>query len=615
MRILRIAGATVNQTPIHWAENINNILQGIEKAKREGADIICFPELTLTGYGCEDLFLSDWLTQTAWEKLSGLMDFTDDITVCVGLPVKISPHTYNGMAVIRNRKLEGVALKQNLPGDGIHYEPRWFSAWQSQSVVRLNTIYGEVPAGDLIFDCKGISFGFEICEDAWRVNRPGQLLCKRGVELILNPSASHFAFGKNLIRESIVCNSSANFNCTFLMVNQLGNEAGKVIYDGDILLASKGKLLLRNQRLSFHPVKVQVSEIDFDELIEIEPEPDLFNAKNEAFAQAAALALFDYLRKSRARGFTLSLSGGADSACCAILVSEMVRRASDELGWKSFWTALGENSVITTKQLEAVGYLLNCAYQGTQNSSQTTFQAAAALAGSIGAKFYHWSVEDQVNGYREIIESATGRKLDWQTDDITLQNIQARSRSPVIWMLANMTRSVLLTTSNRSEGDVGYATMDGDTSGSLAPIAGVDKPFIIQWLKWTEIQLGYRGLYEVNSLKPSAELRPQDQTQTDEQDLMPYNILLAIERQAILHRKSPRQVFEILKSDYENKEYLITCIVKFYRLWSLNQWKRERLAPSFHFDDLNVDPRSWCRFPILSGNFSEELEELRRNSG
>ena len=154
--------------------------------------------------------------------------------------------------------------------------------------------------------------------------------------------------------------------------------------------------------------------------------------------------------------------------------------------------------------------------------------------------------------------------------------------------------------------------MDGDTSGSLAPIAGVDKPFIIQWLKWAETNLGYRGLSAVNNLQPTAELRPPDQTQTDEQDHMPYTMLVAIERQAILNRKSPRETFEILKAEYEHQDYLKSCIIKFYRLWSVNQWKRERVAPAFHFDDLNVDPRSWCRFPILSGNFSEELEELKK---
>lgn len=176
-------------------------------------------------------------------------------------------------------------------------------------------------------------------------------------------------------------------------------------------------------------------------------------------------------------------------------------------------------------------------------------------------------------------------------------------------MLANVNRAVLLTTSNRSEGDVGYATMDGDTSGSLAPIAGLDKPFIIQWLKWAEKELGYAGLRYVNNLQPTAELRPQERAQTDEKDLMPYTLLVNIERLAIYERRSPVEVYTILskgQADPSLKEY----VKKFYRLWSANQWKRERLAPSFHLDDLNVDPRSWCRFPILSGSFAEELDEL-----
>ena len=151
--------------------------------------------------------------------------------------------------------------------------------------------------------------------------------------------------------------------------------------------------------------------------------------------------------------------------------------------------------------------------------------------------------------------------------------------------------------------------MDGDTSGSFAPIAGLSKPFIIQWLKWAQHHLGHTGLNDVNNLQPTAELRPQDKHQTDEDDLMPYKILEEIERHAILERKSPMEVFELMKSHHEINT-LKGYIRKFFRLWSANQWKRERLAPSLHLDDLNVDPRSWCRFPILSSGFEEELTKL-----
>jgi NAD+ synthase (glutamine-hydrolysing) len=256
--------------------------------------------------------------------------------------------------------------------------------------------------------------------------------------------------------------------------------------------------------------------------------------------------------------------------------------------------------------------LLSCAYQATRNSSTTTLSAAQTLAESLGAAFHCWTIDDEVESYKNKIEQTIGRSLTWEKDDIALQNIQARSRSPIIWMLANIKNAILITTSNRSEGDVGYATMDGDTSGSLAPIAGVDKPFIIQWLKWAQEQLGYSGLAAVNKLEPTAELRPSGSSQTDEKDLMPYDLLVKIEKLAIRDRKSPMEVYSVLSKEYD-KITIKDAVTKFFRLWARNQWKRERFAPSFHLDDINIDPRSWCRFPILSGGFEQELAHLGKD--
>ena len=220
-------------------------------------------------------------------------------------------------------------------------------------------------------------------------------------------------------------------------------------------------------------------------------------------------------------------------------------------------------------------------------------------------------IDEEVESYTKKIETAIGRKLTWEQDDIALQNIQARTRSPIIWMLANLNNALLLSTSNRSEGDVGYTTMDGDTSGSIAPIAGVDKHFIRQWLIWAETNLDRPGLAAVNSLSPSAELRPLERTQTDEKDLMPYSVIVEIERLAIRDRRSPVDVFLLLKDELGLEDALLKeYIKKFFRLWSRNQWKRERLAPAFHLDDFNIDPKTWYRFPILSGGFAEELIQL-----
>jgi NAD+ synthase (glutamine-hydrolysing) len=153
--------------------------------------------------------------------------------------------------------------------------------------------------------------------------------------------------------------------------------------------------------------------------------------------------------------------------------------------------------------------------------------------------------------------------------------------------------------------------MDGDTSGGLAPIAGVDKHFIRSWLKWAEQALDYPSLRHVNSMQPTAELRPPDQNQRDEDDLMPYDIMVEIERLAIGKYKSPQETLDALagKLTIPRKE-LLHHVKKFYTLWSRNQWKRERIAPSFHLDDFNIDPRTWYRFPILSGAFKHEIENI-----
>jgi len=180
-------------------------------------------------------------------------------------------------------------------------------------------------------------------------------------------------------------------------------------------------------------------------------------------------------------------------------------------------------------------------------------------------------------------------------------------------MLANINNALLLATSNRSESAVGYATMDGDTAGSISPIAGIDKAFVRQFLIWMQQQLGYDGLQYVNNLQPSAELRPAKEAQTDEKDLMPYEVLNQIERMAFYDRLSPQQVYaRLLTQEVAAPDVLQGWVTKFYSLWARNQWKRERYAPSFHLDDYNLDPRSWLRFPILSGGFREELAELNK---
>jgi len=259
--------------------------------------------------------------------------------------------------------------------------------------------------------------------------------------------------------------------------------------------------------------------------------------------------------------------------------------------------------------------LLTTLYQGTVNSSNDTRKSAKELAEFIGSTHFEIDIDVLVKGYRTLIEGAIDRRLSWESDDITLQNVQARVRSPSAWMFANINNALLLATSNRSEASVGYATMDGDTSGSISPIAGIDKTFLRKWLIWSEMHGpvdGHKmvGLHRVNSLEPSAELRPLGSHQVDEEDLMPYPILNDLERLAFYDRKSPSECQELIVEMYQSKfskDQLIEFTHRFYRLWARNQWKRERYAPGFHVDDYSLDPKSWLRFPILSAGLEKDL--------
>ncbi|UII29436.1 NAD(+) synthase [Fulvivirga maritima] len=608
----KLAGATLNQTALNWESNYKHIAEAIKTAQENQVDILCLPELCITGYGCEDLFLGNWIYDRALQELEKVRPLCTNILVAVGLPVKFEGKNYNTTCIVKDTEILGFYVKQNLANDGVHYEPRWFTPGTSEKVDTITINNKTYDFGDIVLEFGDIKMGFEICEDAWREVRPACRLYEKGVNLILNPSASHFAFDKTLAREELVVSSSKNFHCTYLYANLLGNEAGRMIYDGEMLIARHGTLIQRNEWLSFQDVQLIYANVDFSNENETYSAPKKYaRDKNTEFLKAETLALYDYLRKSRSKGFILSLSGGADSSSIAVLVAEMVRRGIAELGVDKFLSKAGLSSIEARDVRGIVSAIFTCAYQGTVNSSEDTFNSAKELASQLGATFYHWLIDEEVASYTKKIEKAIDRPLTWEQDDITLQNIQARARSPIIWMLANINNALLLTTSNRSEGDVGYATMDGDTSGSISPIAAVDKHFIIGWLNWAEQELGYSALSHVNSLQPSAELRPLENKQTDETDLMPYHIIVEIEKLAIKEHQSPLEVFKALSpKNLEADELLKQHITRFYTLWSRNQWKRERIAPSFHVDDFNVDPRTWCRFPILSGSFKEELEAL-----
>lgn len=657
MKLVKLAAAVLNQTPMAWDGNRANILAAIDEARRQEASILCLPELCICGYGCEDAFHSPALRKTAWQVLQEIVPRTGGIIVSLGLPILYNNAQFNAACLVADRRILGFVAKRYLAGDGIHYEPRWFKAWPGGQRTELRVDGQTYPLGDLSFDCGGVKLGFEICEDAWVADRPGSELALRGTDVILNPSASHFAFGKIEVRRRFVLEGSRAFGVSYVYSNLLGNESGRAIYDGGALIASAGTLLAAGPRFSFADWQVTTAVIDVDATRMIQArtgsfrpsfEPDTeacvhaaFNfpqrlpedsevclpdwehsphIKEEEFARAVPLALLDYLRKSRSHGFVVSLSGGADSSAISSLVWLLVQLGVAELGVNGLLAKLGyiQRLAGSRRPEEIVRGLLTCVYQSTRHSGPVTLNAAQQLAEALSAEFLHFNIDDVVQDYIQLVSRGLGRELSWQADDLALQNIQARARSPGVWMVANLHNALLLSTSNRSEAAVGYATMDGDTSGGLSPIAGIDKAFLRRWLCWLETH-GPEGLRPIPALAavnvqaPTAELRPPESGQTDEADLMPYDLLDFVERAAIRDRHSPLETYLLARAHFPEigPSQLLAWVERFFLLWCRNQWKRERYAPSFHVDDENLDPKTWCRFPILSGGFQRELAELR----
>lgn len=641
---IKIAAVTLNTTPLDFLGNFESIVQAINSPESNNADCILFPELCISGYGCEDAFYKPSVWKRSEEILLKLKDISPNQIILVGLPVFVGSFLYNCMAVLFGGKVVAIIPKLNLANTGVHYERRWFHCESDFINKTISFAKEEVPFGHFIFQTEHWNFGVEICEDSWSVLKPSSFYSIQGIDVLFSPGASHFAIGKQNIRKQIFTESSRNQCNLQVFTNLNGNESGRIIFEGGAIFASRGNLVSEGPRLSFSPYQItsysfdpleirgakarafresnpkiqreEIPKIQLKQKNNVEPKTsngftvldkrkesgpdDSGNSVNlssyEEFTKAVCLGLFDYLRKSKTKGFTLSLSGGADSATCALLVSAMKEIAKQENG----------DSIFTTLGLDESNLLVTI-YQKTVNNSDLTETIAETLAKELNCRFYSIPIDEAVDTSVKLIESVLGKTLNWKEHDLPLQNIQARVRSPLVWLLANLNGHLLLSTGNRSEAAVGYTTMDGDSSGSIAPLAGVSKEFLLEFLD--DIQKGNNrfispkdSIQTLRNTKPTAELKPLSEHQEDEKDLMPYPILQSIEKKLVFLGLDDLDCLENLKQEFpwEKTDTLLGYLKKFNKLFTIAQWKRERLPPSFHLDEYGLDPKSSYRYPILS---------------
>ena len=670
-RTAHVAAASLNQTVGDWSGNLGRVLAVIEQARARGVQLLVLPEMCLPGYSLGDRLTRRGTLDRSWAMLEAIEPHTAGMAVAVGLPALHRGVLYNAVAVLVDGRCRGLVCKEYLAVGDVQYEGRWFQSWPHGRVETFQSASGRsFPIGTLIFQVPGLGrFAIEVCEDGWKGLRPGSVYALAGAEIVCNPSASWFVIGKHAVRRSMVEQISREDHCAYLYTSLLGCDSTRLVFDGSVLLAVDGAIADEGRRLLFtEACELRDVRVDLDalrlsrmeegswreqvaafgrgdygpapRLVEVDadlgtcppaeapapywepgPEPlvdpslqwlveaglirairplDLNHLELEL---ALCLALRDYTAKCRIPSMTLALSGGRDSAMVAVLVARMVRYDRPELSGEALKAEVGRHLIT--------------AYMATENSGPVTEGAARALAEELGARHLRAGIQEAVDVHQRLAGDMVGEELSWTnpSHDVALQNVQARLRGSLIWMIANLHGSLLLATSNKSEAAVGYTTMDGDTSGGVAPIADVPKSLVSLWLRWARQVHGIEALDRVNVQQPTAELRPPDQEQTDEGDLMPFAVLDQLMYLFVQRAMSPVDIFEALWPRMSERyggrpERFAAHIRKFVVLLCRAQWKRERFAISFRVTAFDLDPKTGFRFPPVQEPFTAELLEL-----
>lgn len=581
---MTICVSNLNQGIGEWQANTERMKRAIRKAKTYPDPVLLFPELATVGCDAGDLLLRHDTYVRSQEVLQAVLAETTGITVVCGALLYYQGRLYNAAAVMRDGRILAWIPKR-YADPTTREDARWFSAWE---FIRHVDIDG-IPVGAWTNGSFDVVVG----------NLSQQPDPIRGtVRLWLN--AMPFAAGTYTQRLDKLLAYTMNYQITLACANMLGSPDGTTVYDGGGIILKNGTILSESPRFLISNDLTLISEkderppISYPSLVAYhdtgsfpKTATDLYHVEVEL---ALVSALHDYFKRAHIGHACLALSGGRDSAMVAVLIHRLV--------------TLESRGKSPEEIREIMKNFLICAYLPSEHSSDATRQAALSLAEHIGATCHVIPIDEILQQTLHLVETQTNRPLCWSSDDLTLQNLQARTRSSVIWTLANANNALLLTTGNMSEAAVGYTTMDGDTSGGLAPIANLPKTYVSQWLEWARHFHGLSCLDLIFARPPSAELRPSESNQQDEADLMPYPVLDNFIDSYIVRRLDAAQTLQnampLVSTYYQgNTEKLRQDLEKFIRMSALSQWKRNRFANAFKVMPFDLDPRSGLRWPTL----------------
>lgn len=543
---LRIAMAQFDFPVGDVAGNVDRILEMIAIARDEyGAQIVLFPELAISGYPPEDLLLRPRFLADCEAAVQRIAREVHDIVAVVGWPEAAGAVVYNAASVLRDGRVEQTYRKRELPNYAVFDERRYFAV---------------DPDGEAcVFDVEGVRVGLIICEDLW-FPEPLARLANEGVQLALVPNASPFERDKHSQRDGLIAERVAEARCGLAYLNVVGGQDA-VVFDGASVLADgDGRV---------HPAACAFEDLwlvaDFDPatraFLPLHWPTEGEESRDALAWRAIVRGMRDYCGKNGFSKVWLGLSGGIDSAIVLALAVD----------------ALGADNVTAVR--------LPSRY--TANASN---DLAAEQCRSLGVRLESVSIEKPFAGFLE----ALAPLFEGQPADVTEENLQSRSRGVILMALSNKFGGLLLTTGNKSEYAVGYATIYGDMCGGYAPIKDLYKTEVYALARWRNAfgaNAPHGGMVipmAVIDRPPSAELR---ENQTDQDSLPPYDVL-----DAILYRHIDQ---EQSRDDIVSAGFDAATVERVLRLVRISEWKRHQAAPG-----PKVSKRAFGRerrYPITNG--------------
>jgi NAD+ synthase len=543
--ILKIALAQLNPTLGDVAGNLAKARSARAEAARLGADLVMFPEMFLAGYPPEDLVLKPAFQDACRAACEDLArDTADDgPAVLIGLPWA-QEGLYNGYALLDRGTVAAVRFKVDLPNYGVFDEKRVF-------------VPGPLPGPVVV---RGVRIGIPVCEDIWG-EEVVECLAETGAEILLVPNGSPYWRGKTNERFNIAVARVTESGLPLVYLNQIGGQ-DELAFDGASFVLNADASLAGQLRAFRETVALTVWRREDDGWRCVEAPREVTEEGDEGDYAACVLGLRDYVEKNRFPGVVLGLSGGIDSALCAAIAVD----------------ALGPERV----------HCVMLPYRFTSNESLSD---AAECAERLGTRYDTLPIAEAVEG----LESALNPLFAGKPRDITEENIQSRARGTILMSISNKLGLMVVTTGNKSEMSVGYATLYGDMNGGYNPIKDLYKMEVYRLSalrnRWKpEGTLGPPGVVIPENIihkAPTAELR---ENQTDQDSLPPYEILDDILESLVEH--------EMRVSDIVAKGHDPETVKKVERLLYLAEYKRRQAAPGVKVTRRNFGRDR--RYPIVN---------------